>query len=100
MAETIKLSDYVMRFLVDQGVTHIFMLVGGGAMHLNNSVANYPKKLHYVCNLHEQACAIAAGSDEHHYRIGRGLVGFHTGSVLVWTSQAGGHENRRVQIAQ
>ena len=59
MATSIKLSDYVMQFIARQGVTHIFMLAGGGAMHLNDSLGRC-NGLHYVCNLHEQACAIAA----------------------------------------
>ena len=54
-----KLSDYVMEFVADQGVKHVFMLPGGGAMHLNDSLGRC-KRLQYVCNLHEQACAIAA----------------------------------------
>ena len=54
-----KLSDYVIRFLVQQGVKHVFMLPGGGAMHLNDSLGRCPN-IQYVCNLHEQACAIAA----------------------------------------
>lgn len=57
--ETVKLSDYVMRFIADQGVGHIFMLTGGGAMHLNDSAGGCPG-LQFVCNLHEQACAVAA----------------------------------------
>ena len=54
-----KLSDYVMEFVADQGVKHVFMLPGGGAMHLNESLGRC-KRLQFVCNLHEQACAIAA----------------------------------------
>jgi acetolactate synthase-1/2/3 large subunit len=54
-----KLSDYVVRFVADQGVKHVFLVVGGGAMHLNSSLAN-EKRLTPVCNLHEQASAIAA----------------------------------------
>ncbi len=55
----IKLSDYVIRFIAAQGVKHIFLLAGGGAMHLVDSVGR-SSDLKYVCNLHEQACAIAA----------------------------------------
>ena len=55
----IKLSDYVMRFVAAQGVKHVFMLPGGGAMHLVDSLGRCPG-LGYVANLHEQACAIAA----------------------------------------
>ena len=55
----IKLSDYVMKFIAGLGVRHVFMLPGGGAMHLNDSLGRN-KNLIYICNLHEQACAIAA----------------------------------------
>src|SRR5215469_14545897 len=54
-----KLSDYVVRFVAEQGVRHVFLVVGGGAMHLNSSLAN-ERRLTPVCNLHEQASAIAA----------------------------------------
>ncbi len=54
-----KLSDYVIQFIAAQGVKHIFMLPGGGAMHLVDS-AGRCKDLEYVCNLHEQASSIAA----------------------------------------
>ena len=54
-----KLSDYVMQFVAEQGVKHVFMLPGGGAMHLNESLGRRPD-LQFVCNLHEQAAAIAA----------------------------------------
>lgn len=54
-----KLSDYVMRFVAEQGVKHVFLVVGGGAMHLNKSLAD-EKRLVPVCNLHEQASAVAA----------------------------------------
>ncbi len=54
-----KLSDYVVRFVAEQGVKHVFLLVGGGAMHLNDSLARC-HQLQPVCNHHEQAAAIAA----------------------------------------
>lgn len=55
----IKLSDYVIKRLEATGVKHMFMLPGGGAMHLNDSLGK-SKKIQYVGCLHEQACAIAA----------------------------------------
>lgn len=55
----IKLSDYVIKRLEETGANHMFMLPGGGAMHLNDSLG-YSKKIRFVCCLHEQACAIAA----------------------------------------
>ena len=56
-----KLSDFVVRFVADQGVRHVFMLPGGGAMHLNDSLAK-SRKTQFICNLHEQGAAIAADS--------------------------------------
>lgn len=55
----IKLSDYLAQYLADYGVRHIFMLTGGGAMHLNDSFGHEPR-IKYICNHHEQACAMAA----------------------------------------
>lgn len=55
----IKLSDYVMRFLAGKGVKQLFMLPGGGAMHLDDSLGRCAA-LEYTCFLHEQALAIAA----------------------------------------
>lgn len=54
-----KLSDYVIEFLVQQGIKHVFMVPGGGAMHLNDSLSQC-HSIEYVCNLHEQASAMAA----------------------------------------
>lgn len=55
----IKLSDYIAKELVNHGVRHVFMISGGGAMHLNDSFGKH-ENLEYVCNHHEQAAAIAA----------------------------------------
>ncbi len=56
-----RLSDYVVRFVASLGVKHIFLVTGGGAMHLNDSLARC-RDIEFVCNLHEQASAIAAES--------------------------------------
>jgi acetolactate synthase-1/2/3 large subunit len=55
----LKLSDYVLNFVADQGVKHVFLVTGGGAMHLNDSLARC-RAITPVCNSHEQASAIAA----------------------------------------
>lgn len=55
----IKVSDYIVSRIVDIGVRHIFMVTGGGAMHLNDSIGSC-SDLQYVCNHNEQACAMAA----------------------------------------
>jgi len=53
----IKVTDYISKRLKEYGVEHVFMVTGGGAMHLNDSLG---RDLKYICNHHEQACAIAA----------------------------------------
>ena len=54
-----KLSDYIVGQLADWGVRHIFLVTGGGAMHLNQSLGAEPA-IEAVCNSHEQASAICA----------------------------------------
>lgn len=54
-----KVSDYIVRFVAELGVKHVFLVTGGGAMHLNASLAQC-KTLQPVCNQHEQASAMAA----------------------------------------
>lgn len=54
-----RLADYVADFLSTHGVTEVFTVVGGGAMHLNDALGHHPS-LHSTYNHHEQACAIAA----------------------------------------
>ncbi|MDE1156249.1 MAG: thiamine pyrophosphate-binding protein [Acidobacteriaceae bacterium] len=56
-----KLSDYVFQFVADQGVKHVFLVTGGGAMHLNASLAQNDH-LQAICNSHEQASAMCAES--------------------------------------
>jgi acetolactate synthase-1/2/3 large subunit len=55
----IKVSDYIARRIAELGVKHVFLVTGGGAMHLNDSVGRC-RALEYVCNHHEQASAMAA----------------------------------------
>jgi acetolactate synthase I/II/III large subunit len=55
----VKVSDYIAKRLIEYGVKHIFMVTGGGAMHLNNSFGRM-RGIECIFNHHEQACAIAA----------------------------------------
>lgn len=55
----IRLADYVADFLADHGVTDVFSVVGGGAMHLNDALGHH-SGLKVTYDHHEQACAIAA----------------------------------------
>ena len=54
-----KVSDYIADFLVKNGITDIFTVTGGGAMHLNDSFGHH-SGLHCIYNHHEQASAMAA----------------------------------------
>ena len=55
----IKVSEYIASFFVQKGVTDVFMVTGGGAMHLNDAIG-HKEGLRCIYDHHEQACAIAA----------------------------------------
>ena len=59
MPNMMRLADYVMSFVVEQGVKCIFLVPGGGAMFLVDAVGKC-EGLDFVPNHHEQASAIAA----------------------------------------
>lgn len=83
-----KLSDYVMDFLSAKGVKRVFMLPGGGAMHLDDSLGRC-EALDYVCFMHEQALGIAVEAwGQHTNRPGVGLVTSGPGSTNVMTAVA------------
>ena len=99
----IKVSDYIIQYLEKLGVAHMFMLPGGGAMHLNDSLGR-SQKIQYVVCLHEQACAIAAeayarvtnkpgllmvttGRDKCNYRRGCRLCGIHPHGRALWAGE-------------
>ncbi len=54
-----RVVDWMMDTLAQRGITHAFMVAGGGAMYLNDAVGLHPE-IETVCVLHEQAAAIAA----------------------------------------
>ena len=74
----IKVSDYIIDFFQKKEVEDIFMISGGGAIHLDDSLGN--GKLNYICPHHEQAAAMAADA----YSRLRGL------GVCVVTTGPGG----------
>jgi len=91
-----KLSDYVTQKVVELGISDVFMITGGGAMHLNQSLGNH-KDLSCLFNHHEQACAMAADS---YYRLtnrpalvnvttGPGGTNTLTGIHGAWTDSLG-----------
>lgn len=56
----IKVSDYIFKFMEEKGIKHAFMLPGGGAMHILDSLGK--SNIEYICCGHEQAASIAAES--------------------------------------
>ncbi len=61
----IKVSDYIAQTLARHGIRDVFLVTGGGAMHLNDAFGRC-SDLQYHCFHHEQACAMAA---ESYYRL-------------------------------
>jgi acetolactate synthase I/II/III large subunit len=55
----IRVADYIANLLVKNGITNVFSVVGGGAMHLNDAFGRH-EQIHCTYNHHEQASAIAA----------------------------------------
>lgn len=54
-----KVSDIVIEEVIKHGITDCFAVVGGGSMHLDNSLGKYDE-INKMFNHHEQACAMAA----------------------------------------
>lgn len=59
-----RVADYIALRVVQAGISDVFMVTGGGAMHLNDAFARN-KNLQVTCFHHEQAAAIAG---EGYYR--------------------------------
>lgn len=55
----IKVAKYMSEFFVNKGVTDMFMITGGAAMHLNDAFG-HQEELRITYNHHEQACTMAA----------------------------------------
>ena len=49
----VKVSDYIANFLSENGITDVFTVTGGGAMHLNDALGHHPK-LKCTYNHHER----------------------------------------------
>jgi len=84
----IKLSDYVINYIASLGIKHIFMLPGGGCMHLVDSVGRN-KNIQFVGCLHEQAAVIAADAyAQYNNDIGVALVTTGPGGTNTITGVA------------
>ena len=55
-----KLSDYVVQFLIRQQVSHVFGYQGGAVTHLVDSLFRYSENIRFIGCCHEQAAAFAA----------------------------------------
>jgi len=55
----IRVADYIAQFLQNKNIKHVFMITGGGAMFLNDGIAQNSKITPIFCH-HEQACTMAA----------------------------------------
>ena len=74
-----KLTDYLAQFLADRGITHVFGMSGGAAVHLFDSINQQPG-MNIISVTHEQAAAMAADG----YARSTGRIG-----VAVTTSGPG-----------
>ena len=72
MTAIYRVADFIADFIADLGVEHVFMLAGGGAMHLNGLACS--KRLQAVPCHHEQAAAIAAEAYGRLHPCGIGVV--------------------------
>ena len=75
---TMRVADYLVQRLADEGVTHIFLLPGGGAMYLNDAIACERRITPAPCH-HEQACGIAAEAYGRTSPLGFGVAVVTTG---------------------
>ena len=55
----VRLADWLMSYLADVGARDVFLLPGGGAMHLDDALVCEERLVPIPCH-HEQACGIAA----------------------------------------
>lgn len=86
-----RVVDYIADFFAKNGITDVFTITGGGAMHLNDALGHHPS-LHCTYNHHEQACAIAAESYARiNNRIAAVCVTTGPGGTNAITGVAGGY---------
>ena len=70
----IRLADYVIQRIVDEGVKHIFLITGRGILYLSDAVAKN-EEIQPISVHHEQAAAYAAVAySQYNDKIGAALV--------------------------
>ena len=83
-----RLSDYVISWLYNKGVTTVFTVSGGGSIFLCDALSK-EERINYVCCHHEQAVSFAAeGYSRANNKIGVGLVTTGPGGTNVLTGLA------------
>lgn len=86
-----KVSNYIAEKLLNSGITDVFMITGGGAMHLDDALG-HQDGLRCIFNHHEQACAMAAEAYARiHNRIAAVCVTTGPGGINAMTGVAGGY---------
>lgn len=87
----LRVADYIAKHLYKRGVDTVFMLSGGGMMHLVDSVGR-TEGMRAICNHHEQCSAIAADAQARftgkigvcYATSGPGATNVLTGVVGAW----------------
>lgn len=86
-----KVSDYIAEKLLEFGITHVFLITGGGAMHLDDALG-HQEGLTCMFNHHEQASAMAAESYARvRGKIAAVCVTTGPGGINAMTGVAGGY---------
>ena len=86
-----KVSNYIAEKLLESGITDVFLITGGGAMHLDDALG-HQEGLHCMYNHHEQACAMAAESYARiNNKIAAVCVTTGPGGINAMTGVAGGY---------
>jgi acetolactate synthase I/II/III large subunit len=88
---SVRVSDFIAEYLEKLGVTGVFLVSGGGMMHLLDAVARR-KSLQFYCNHHEQCSAFAAEGYARESRqlgvcyatSGPGATNLVTGIISAW----------------
>ncbi len=83
-----KLSDYIIDFLVERGVKDVFHISGGGIMHLGDSLGRNPN-INYICNHHEQAVTMATEAYSRMNGFGAAIITTGPGVTNALTGVAG-----------
>lgn len=83
-----NVAEYLISRVVGLGIDTVFMVPGGGSMFINDAI-NQHDRLKFVCNLHEQASAVAAEAYAKVHGIGCCVVTSGPGATNAITGLVG-----------